>query len=207
MMSASSLFVVTLSYDDLKAFDPSHLDEKLLNLIGQAFGKEGLGILAVRGVPDFVSKREALLPLAARLPYLPDLEDCIDEKSLYSIGWSHGKEALSSGQPDTAKGSFYIHPLVEDIDGENRWPTSLPALKDAACDMSNLLYQIGCQVADVCDSYCRKHGAETNIADTLRRSRNSKGRLLHYFAVQETAPAWCAWHNDHVRSQVLSVVG
>jgi hypothetical protein len=31
--------------------------------------------------------------------------------SSYNVGWSHGKEALRSGMPDTHKGSFYANPL------------------------------------------------------------------------------------------------
>jgi hypothetical protein len=34
-----------------------------------------------------------------------------DAASQWSVGWSHGKEALRSGLKDTHKGSFYANPL------------------------------------------------------------------------------------------------
>ena len=115
--------IVTLQYDDLVAFNPTELNKNncqsllLIDQIEAAFGQKGLGILAVQGVPGFVELREELLPLAARLPTLPDLEDtCVDEASSYSTGWSHGREKLAGeGRPDFAKGSYYANPLTEDL--------------------------------------------------------------------------------------------
>ena len=224
--------VVTIAYEDLISFDPSSTTnptggERLVEQIGAAFGPHGLGLLAVSGVPDFSAKRQALLPLAAQLPTLPDLP--VDPASLYSVGWSHGKEELTPGQPDMAKGSFYANPLTEDLaqaleqrDGSlfpsrqqaaqhpefyapNVWPTSsLPALRTAFCDMGRLLQQVGIRVAAVCDEYCRRNGVPTtNLQRTIEHSLNSKGRLLHYFSSSEgnsSSSQWCAWHNDHVRT-------
>ncbi len=31
-------------------------------------------------------------------------------ESLYSFGWSHGKEKMKEGKPDIAKGSYYANP-------------------------------------------------------------------------------------------------
>jgi hypothetical protein len=232
--------VVTISFGQLQAFDADHPDAALIASIGEAFGPSGLGIVAVEGVPDFAAKRQALLPLAAKLPALPDLHTtCVDAASMYSVGWSHGREELSPGQPDYNKGSFYANPLTDNLaaslqhrDGgpfstelaaahpeffaPNVWPaaTSLPELQPAFVAMGRLLHHVGCLVGQVCDSYClqRSGGATSpNMAATLKRSLNAKGRLLHYFAPSDNnnnnaatseshndSTPLCGWHNDHV---------
>ena len=83
----------------------------------QAFNPGALGILLVTDVPDLPTLRAALLPcahaLAARLS--PAARARLeDPASSYQMGWSHGREALVGGRPDTAKGSFYANPLVDD---------------------------------------------------------------------------------------------
>ena len=215
----STASIVTVEYEDLVSFDPRNRGSsstsgndtrRLVEQIGQAFGPTGLGILAVRGVPGLESKRQALLPLAARLPTLAEDDLPVDAASLYSVGWSHGKEEIQPGQPDTAKGSFYANPLTENLaqalrerDGEdqffatvekqtrqhpefyapNLWPLqSLPELSTAFCDMGRLLQTLGVAVARVCDVYCQQQGVTTNLEVILRDSLNAKGRLLHYFA-------------------------
>ena len=221
--AVSTVTIVTLEYEDLISFDPGRHSgilsppsneeaRMLVEQVGQAFGPKGLGILTVRGVPDFGAKRQALLPLAARLPTLADLP--VDAASLYSVGWSHGKEEIQPGQPDTAKGSFYANPLTDNLaqalrerDGDdviiheqtrqhpefyapNVWPSeSLPQLSTAFVDMGRLLQTIGVAVARVCDVYCQQHGVTTNLEGILRDSLNAKGRLLHYFASEENHEA------------------
>jgi hypothetical protein len=113
------LGIVTISYNDLISFQLDEAsgksDDLLIALIGKAFGPTGLGIVLVSDVPKLVEYRQALLPLAARIPHLPDLDSCINAAALYSVGWSHGKEELVPGQPDTTKGSYYANPLVSDL--------------------------------------------------------------------------------------------
>ncbi|RXI05922.1 hypothetical protein DVH24_017964 [Malus domestica] len=48
-------------------------------------------------VPGYSSLRGNLLHLSPR----------------YNFGWSHGKEKLESGKPDTLKGSFYANPILD----------------------------------------------------------------------------------------------
>ena len=77
---------------------------------------DGLGILAVKNVPGFVERREALIPLARQVAMLPDEEKAKieDPESSYSVGWSHGKEKFI-GKPDYSKGSFYGNPLHDRV--------------------------------------------------------------------------------------------
>lgn len=219
-----------IRYNDLLEFDNESDGSRrqlLVDIVGNAFGKEGLGILAVTEIPDFERRRLALLPLAAVLPSLPDIDKCVDPVSLYSRGWSHGKEELTPGQPDVAKGSFYVNPitdhLVESLTardgraehwkalaqkypsfyGDNLWPESLPALKEAVKDMGEMIIKVGQLLAGVCDEFCRQQGVSTNLKAALTKSLNHKGRLLHYFPRSDVISSstehdlWCGWHNDH----------
>jgi hypothetical protein len=202
--------VVTLSYEDLERFDPEHPNAILLERVESAFGPSGLGILTVVGIPGFPERRAELLPLAAKLPHLPELSDCERPDLHYSYGWSHGKEKLgTSGAPDVAKGSYYADPFREDpsatTSAKNVWPRSID-LRKPFVEMSALVARTGLLLAKVCDAYCRsRSGGAVNLKlhDTLERSTNAKGRLLHYFDMSESDGAneneqlWCGWHNDH----------
>jgi len=234
--------VVTISYKDLVDFElqlGQHTQQRqqhLIDSIGEAFGRDGLGILAVTGVPEFGPCRRELLPLASKLAELPPraLDACVNAESLYSVGWSHGKEQYAPGKYDTAKGSFYANPLTDNLlqsllerDGNgdvgerkrqywteqasqhpefyapNVFPDeeSLPGLKPAFYRTGQLLATVGRKVAAVCDAYydsvvgaqeqqqgsadgdVRQGGRHRlNLQETLTRSLNAKGRLLHYFA-------------------------
>merc|ERR1712226_1115022 len=59
--------------------------------------------------------------------------------------------------------------------------------------------ETGRLLSAVCDEYCRQQGVKLRLQQTLKRSMNAKGRLLHYFATQDPSneETWCAWHNDH----------
>jgi isopenicillin N synthase-like dioxygenase len=220
--------IVTISYNELVSFDSDDPDDNLVLKVGESFGSNlnCLGILAVTDIPNFSSQRQALLPLASKLPALPDLDAVIRSETLFSTGWSHGKECLVPGRPDVAKGSFYGNPRTESFlkdliarDGQaelwnklaiqhpefyadNVWPESLPILREAFKNMGQTLLHVGVLVAAVCDVYCHRHGVETHFRDTLLRSLNCTGRLLHYFDMSENNSKekdamWCGWHNDH----------
>lgn len=220
--------VVTISYNDLVSFqEKQHEHDALIGKIGSAFGSDDdcLGILAVTDVPVFGEQRQALLPLAARLPTLPDLETCVDAEAFYSVGWSHGKEEIKPNTPDLNKGSFYANPLVDVhpkfekehnfpkwLYAPNVWPKkSLPSLEPALKTLGRTLFDTGVLLAGVCDAYCQKQlkAPFSAIQDSLRSSLNPKARLLHYFAPNDDASdeMWCAWHNDHVRRKITSDVG
>jgi hypothetical protein len=165
-------------------------------------------------------------------------------EALYSVGWSHGKEQLrvssstNESVADTGKGSFYANPRVNDLVqalkerdphevyeeqaqmhpsfyAPNIWPTkSLPELKPAFQSLGHIMAETGYHVAALCDTYCAQYNVHLGLRNTLRQSLNQKGRLLHYFAINDTdvqnsskqdidsqqqeTPMWCGWHNDHV---------
>ena len=198
----------------------------LRKAIAEAYGADGLGILTVDGVPGVEELRARLLPLASRLASLDGaaLARLEDPESSYSVGWSHGKEILEGGVPDTLKGSFYANPLVnrptedEALMREhpsycrpNLWPSAeIPELEKALMDLGSLVVRVGELVGVLCDDYLADRGVvgARSLSTIIRESKATKARLLHYFPPPEAAATgdaggeddmakWCGWHLDH----------
>lgn len=221
--------IVSISYNDLI----EEKQEMLLRATEEAFGPQGLGILVIRDVPEFAALRYRVLEQATRLGELSQqkdsqqqLKDCISPESNYSTGWSHGKEQLTQGVPDTGKGSFYANPLVPNlleavlerdakkgIDEDtlrkqaannpsffapNLFPQACPELEPALTTMGKLIHRVGCLVARACQDYClQKHGLTVPLQDIIANSLNCKARLLHYYDEPNGSEWWCGWHKDH----------
>ncbi len=125
------IFEFTSARSDHLAKDFSSFSQADLSAsIEAAFGFDGLGILVVRGVPNFAELRGKLLPLAhrydhtlwpsrlsslyaqlQRISFISRFANLSEEaknktvhkESFYSFGWSHGQEILE-GRPDYSKG-------------------------------------------------------------------------------------------------------
>ncbi|XP_031094754.1 uncharacterized protein LOC115999119 isoform X2 [Ipomoea triloba] len=208
---------VTISYTELK-----DKNADLSAKIEEGFGPNSLGILSISDVPEYTLLRRNLLLLSPRLANLPESvkQELEDPHSRYNFGWSHGKEKLESGKPDTLKGSFYANPvfdvptteksLIERYSsycGRNIWPHSaLPELEMAFKALGKMILDVGLLLAHHCDRYVSSR-IKTNETDgleqILHRSRCHKGRLLYYFPAQksyqadESMSSWCGWHTDH----------
>lgn len=224
-MACSSQFqsptvrTVSISYGQLK--DKS---ADLSSKIEEGFGHDGLGIISISDVPGYVSLRQNLLHLSPRLANLPEdvKRELEDPDSRYNFGWSHGKEKLESGKPDTLKGSFYANPIFDkptmeqslvqrypSYCGSNIWPHSaLPELEVAFKALGKLILDVGMLLAYHCDHYVSSKGMKMleneGLEHILSRSRCHKGRLLYYFPAEnhyiqesESISSWCGWHTDH----------
>eukprot|EP01116_Phalansterium_solitarium_P020949 TRINITY_DN6359_c0_g3_i1.p1 TRINITY_DN6359_c0_g3~~TRINITY_DN6359_c0_g3_i1.p1 ORF type:complete len:267 (-),score=63.14 TRINITY_DN6359_c0_g3_i1:347-1147(-) len=195
----ASADVVVLEYADL--IDHS---KDLSAAIEKAYGYDGLGILVVRGVPNFASLRQDLLPLARKFANLPDevKEKYVHEESKYSFGWSHGKEKFE-GAPDFSKGSYYNNPQYDKpVDDEelikkfvafchpNIWPhADLPELESAFKNLGQLIVEVGVHLAEHCDRLVSSKlpsYKQRRLADIVRTSRTCKARLLHYFPLNQS---------------------
>ena len=95
--------VVTIAYEDLVS------GKDLSEQIFEAYGPNGLGALTVSGIPGYKEAREKLIPIGHKVAHLPEDEkrELEDEKSLYNVGWSFGKEKFGD-KPDFAKGFLFI---------------------------------------------------------------------------------------------------
>lgn len=196
--------VVTIPYTLLR--DPS---ADITEYITSAYGRDGLGVVLITGVPDWETLVTATIPLAHRLVSLrPDeLDSLEDESSMFNSGWSFGKEKLGD-VPDTKKGSYYFNPLSDDPRPEirhqypwalpaNRWPrVSLHELEDRCKALGIRMHQVVVELAKRIDDL--KYGPA--IAHELEHSLKAKGRMLYYYPLSPddhpSADGWIGWHND-----------
>jgi len=211
---------VIVSYEAVK--DPN---TNLSNEIEEAFGLSGLGLIVVKGIPDFPKLRQNLLPLSSEFAKLPNSvkEKYVHGQSHYSFGWSHGKEQLKAGVPDIYKGSYYNNPQYDvpttdpariaaapEVCCQNIWPKEdLPELEPAFKALGQLIVNVGLELAHHCDKHVlaklgNRFHEENYLKNVIRSSRCTKARLLHYFEVPDASPVsstetdnWCGWHNDH----------
>jgi isopenicillin N synthase-like dioxygenase len=169
----------------------------LLNSIETAFGAEGIGIIGIRNVPNFIALKDQVLHQAHPLAHLPEesLKELEDPDSMYNSGWSHGKEMLKPGTPDLAKGSFYFNPIIDVPRPEdqqayplsypiNKWPRSnLSELEPACKTLGKLMKDVAVKISKHIDNFARikNPNCQEGIRDKLVHTEKVKGRLLYYF--------------------------
>ena len=205
-MSNNDGDIVVIEYEALLQ-DPgeSEAANELLEKLTAAFGTEkSLGIVAIRGVPNFLGARDEFLPLAHSLAHLPHeyLEDKLsDPKTLYNAGWSHGKEKLGD-KPDTAKGSFYFNPL-SDKPGtpelrhqfplsypRNVWPDDekIPGFESKAKNLGAIMHKAVVRLSLHIDALAKKRlgesYADNMLYNQMQGTDKAKGRLLYYFPIE-----------------------
>lgn len=216
--------LVILDYHEL--LDSTTNNTQLQEKLEIAFGLDGIGIIGIRNVPDFVEAKFELLSLSHSLANLPEeeLSELESPETLYNTGWSHGKEKLKDGIPDWNKASFYFNPLV-DVPGtkeerekfplsypSNRWPreTSLPTFKNAAQRLGFLMKDVAVELSRHIDDYARSKNASYHpetLFQSLVNTEKAKGRLLYYYPLgngdkeeqtsnDQSEDSWIGWHND-----------
>lgn len=196
---------------------------ELDEVLDQAFGVHGLGILCVTSGERFSwvrRAREALLPLAPALEALPEeSRELITERGTVNVNnYSRGIDGHRSG--------FYFHPSVDapaecesvrhalendECDpafyAPNLWPDELPELREQARECAPLIVEVGQQVAKLVDNRLTlaMEGYRCGTLEELVRPSedcNHKCRLLcyHDFKTEERRAAdrgmWAPPHKD-----------
>eukprot|EP00730_Choanoeca_flexa_P015394 TRINITY_DN705_c0_g1_i1.p1 TRINITY_DN705_c0_g1~~TRINITY_DN705_c0_g1_i1.p1 ORF type:complete len:354 (+),score=52.23 TRINITY_DN705_c0_g1_i1:53-1114(+) len=208
--------IVTVDYSDLqKGVD-------LCAQIKEAYGEDGLGIMAITNVPNLEECRERALAHSFSLGQLSkETLAKYEVPPYYQRGWSCGQEKMKDGTPDFNKGSFYFNPVrdsfhnpqgAEDYPtfyGTNVWPTTElgSSFETDLKTCSKLMIDVAKLVARQCDNYVRqelKSAFLHSLEAILTESQHPAARLLHYFARSDNDEAglsasdgWCGWHNDH----------
>lgn len=192
--------------------------------IMRGLGSDGLGLIIISNVPELAQKRSLALSLIKQFAQLPDEVKAayVDPLSFYSFGWSHGQEKMRKGVPDIMKGSYYFNPEYDNPNPElvdtqyllyrpNIWPDSaIPQFSSSVKDLG----QIGTNLLRVllkhCDTYIDSvyPTRPTRKLSDIVNDRINKGRLLHYYPVEQTGVSdpdipWCGWHYDHSFMTVL----
>ena len=201
--------VVILEYSELVKGPAQDIAERILS----AYGPDGLGVVAIRGIPNWIEMVEESIPLAHDLVSLPKETLCSleHEASLFNSGWSFGKEKLGD-KPDTKKASFYFNPLSDDPRPEtrdqfpwalpaNRWPTKdLPDFERCCKKLGSAMHSVVVALARQIDAM----NLGTKISNEMETSLKAKGRMLYYFPLSQEdlsdtqfkPDGWIGWHND-----------
>jgi len=211
---------VIISYEDLTN------ESDLSSSIEGAFGENGLGLILIKNYPNLQTHRTKILQIIHKFANLPEPVKLKYEHafSSYSYGWSHGKEKLTDGRTDSAKGSYYANPvfdkLTDDEDlknqfpcdySDNIWPTEdLPEMEGETKKMGKIQVEITTKLCQQFDQYLYKvTGGQHKVGffeDNMVKC--FKSRLLHYFPVRKDKKAsnsdknldidsFCGWHLDH----------
>lgn len=189
--------------------------------IEAAYGEKGLGLLLVKGIPQYAEARKRLLPLIHKFANLPPevrkKMECPD--SNFGVGWVHGKEKLgATGEPDLLKANYKANPQYNiptddhqlrkkypDYCHPNIWPKEdLPEFEHAFMALGSLVVSVGVKIAALCDVFVKSKIPSWQLEDarslknTILHSRTCKARALHYYPpTAQTSQEWCGWHNDH----------
>jgi isopenicillin N synthase-like dioxygenase len=201
--------IVKIKYEDLTN---KNNHSKLFKNIEEAYGRDGLGLLVVQNVPNYLEYKNRLFKLAHKLVNLPDgtLKKLERPELNYGLGWSYGKEYLGE-KPDLLKASYYLQ-LLNEVEkspkDNNIWPQEIPELKQGFYELGGLLRQTGYHLLNVIDSYIKSVYPSYNhdYKELIRASKVNTGRILYYYPKKKfegqdkslyDADNWCEWHNDH----------
>jgi isopenicillin N synthase-like dioxygenase len=198
--------VVKINYTDLLDTSKS---KQLYSNIEEAYGKDGLGILIIEKVPEYLEARENLFKLTHQIVNLPESSlRKVETPPNYEFGWSHGKEYLSD-KPDYLKASYYanLRPVTDpNSKDRNIWPEEIPEAEKIFHRLGNIIRGVGVNLLDVIDSYIKNTYQlyNLNYRKLVESSKENKGRMLYYYprkAAKNSSNVdqenWCEWHNDH----------
>lgn len=179
---------VTIPYSTLMSMNTtqSSTSQQISELFNEAFGSSptSLGLLLISDLPpSFLALRKRGLLMANTLAKLPTKTlVTLETPPSYAYGWSHGKESMSEGKLDLAKGSFYFNPTSDD---SNVWPIEEDCIgfKEAVSELCHAMCVVGSLVAKGCDGLKLAKGQNLlggKSIEELIVSSNSKARLLYY---------------------------
>ncbi|EGD81582.1 hypothetical protein PTSG_02297 [Salpingoeca rosetta] len=208
--------VVQITYDDLRS------GKDLSKQVKEAFDKDGMGLIAVTGLPDdYLDMCKNVHSAVRAFANLPEEErKQFEVPPFYQRGWDHGHELMKDGHPDLSKGSFYFNPgqdAFEDVDaetakkyptffGKNVFPkTQVPEFEPAVKRCSKFMQEVGVMLASQCDKLFTQpktiSEGEPGLCESIAKQLNRHAcRGLYYFPTAEgdkVKDGWCGWHNDH----------
>ena len=162
--------------------------------INSALGKEGLGIIAVKNIPDYLEMRKNILRSGRALALLSNeqKESIIVRGANYPIGWRCGTDHYQ-GISNISQASFFANPEVDFPQTEwppNVWPhNSLPNLEREFKLFGSKLIQVSSLLAKHLDIYISslvKDYIPGTLYDIITNQRCQVGRLIHYFPQKES---------------------
>jgi isopenicillin N synthase-like dioxygenase len=207
--------LIKIDYQDL-----INLSSGLSERISQAFGTDGLGLIAIKNVPKYTETRQKILELGLKMAKLD--EECLKNlekpETRYSLGWQKGKSYFG-GKWEAMTGAFYARVLSEQIihsDPDMRekytnvWPTEdlLPDFKQNFLDMGRLLTHCQENLLFHLDKYTKQNYPEyeeSYLYNKMQVRNDTISRLIMYYPAKtydeekygkDSKDNWCGWHRD-----------
>jgi isopenicillin N synthase-like dioxygenase len=197
------------------------LGSNLTEKIGQAFGKDGLGLIAITNVPGYPEVRKNILKQGFKMANLEQdrLNQLEKPETRYSLGWQKGKSYFN-GKWEAMTASFYARVLGEQIDHSdpdmrekytNIWPeeNELPEFRDNYLEMGRLLTHCTENLLFHLDKYTATNYPDiypdSYLYNKLKAKNDVISRLIMYYPAKtydedkygkESKDNWCGWHRD-----------
>jgi isopenicillin N synthase-like dioxygenase len=214
-MDSSKTNLIKVDYSEI--INPN---SNLSKQISEAFGLEGLGLIAIKNIPGYPEIRKRILTQGFKMAHFSqdDLKSLEKPETNYSLGWQKGNTYIN-GQWEALTGSFHARVLNETITHSNdelknkylnTWPSEeqLSGFKKVFSEMGllltncveNLLYHL-----DRYTKECNSDYEEFNLYNKLRTRNDVLSRLIIYYPAntydeekygKESKDNWCAWHRD-----------
>eukprot|EP00250_Pteridium_aquilinum_P004027 c14278_g1_i1 orf=56-1402(-) len=184
------------------AEDGGGVGRSLLARFMNALGPAGCGLLAVRGVPNLLSSRQALLPLARFLALLSPLQrsDILKEHGLGTdVSFKDPDRLVSSFAAQLSFGQKQEHTQVASRDGAatalerkdthsnpphyqvNNWlaEKGLHELGSHFRQLGEAMVEVGLLMARICDMAI----PGIKLEEAILEASTAKGRLIHYHSL------------------------
>ena len=182
--------------------------DSTLEKIDRAYGKHGVGTIAIRGVPRYLDRRQKALLLSWKLANLPlkSRQKLERPEHYYQVGWEHGEYGFKDGR-DAYAGSLFSNPLSDQFIGEdgkmwqNAWPKEdLPEVESSVKSLALTMKVVAENFASHLDIYLKSllPSFETRyFSQTVRATTKVNSRLVHYYPCDSTFNGkWIGWHKD-----------
>jgi isopenicillin N synthase-like dioxygenase len=215
---SSNSKVIKIDYS--KLIDPnSNLNDE----IEQAFGRQGLGLIIIKNIPNFSETREKILRKGFELAQLneEDLKKLEKPEAKYMVGWSKGK-AYTENDFEYLTGAFYgrtqtDRPKYNDSEFEeiykNVWPEEekIKDFKNSYIEMGTLMLNVQINMLRHLDNYLKEVIPQYRkglMHDSFSKDYDCISRLLNYYPAstldkdlikskgEKIKKNLCGWHRD-----------
>jgi isopenicillin N synthase-like dioxygenase len=182
-----------------------------------SFGRNGNGIILINNIPNYVTYKNTLLPLAKKVHNLPqEIKKKYERPEIYyGIGICTYEKYHFKGVKDMAT-SWYCSSTKDKIESvkfikdgkeiiekypDNFWPTEdLPELEPAFKNLGKLTYEVGFTLGKHIDQWVKSLNPNYQIGRINRTLTRPVGRLVHYHTSVEfeenNKDQAVYWHSD-----------
>jgi len=207
--------IVKVQYKDL-----INSKENINISIKQAFGKEGLGLIAITDIPGYPESRKSILKEGYSLLNLPQdyLKSLERPEADYIIGWARGN-SYSSNVHEYMLSSYHCrinceklkYPKDPELENKltNVWPERLPNFKQYFQSHGLICSEIQKKILKQIDSYCTTklpYFKQNSLYDACKASSNIIGKLIMYYPPNDfdhklfpkgKEDTWIEFHRDY----------